>query len=71
MIETLIKRIDAYQARHKIGDVQFGRRSNNDKRLMERLRAGGDVTTRTYLFLDAFLKEDEDKHASETTHDAA
>lgn len=43
----LLSEIDAFLARHpEIAPSTFGRKAVNDGKLIDRLRSGGDITTR-------------------------
>lgn len=49
--DELLKEIVAYCKRENIAESTFGFRSVNDGKLVQRLRAGGSVTMRTYRLI--------------------
>jgi hypothetical protein len=54
---SLLEEIEAYLIAHRIGAYRFGYLAVNNGRLVERLRAGGDVTTKTAERVRAFMNE--------------
>ncbi len=54
--DALLKRIEAYCARHGIAESTFGFRSVNDGKLVARLRAGNTITMRTVRQIEDALK---------------
>lgn len=53
----LLSEIDAFLARHpEIAPSTFGRKAVNDGKLIDRLRAGGDLTTRRAAKVRDFIR---------------
>lgn len=55
---ALLERIAAYCAQRRISETTFGRLAVNDWGLVQRLREGGDITTRTLGKIDAQLRSE-------------
>ena len=55
-IETLLKQIEAYCARHGIKETTFGLRAVNDGKFVQRLRDGSSIQIETYKKVSDFLK---------------
>ena len=55
----LLPEIEAFLAETGIAETTFGQRAYGDWRLLERLREGGDVTTRTAEKIRAFMASPE------------
>ena len=62
MHDDLLTRITAYRERNGIAEQTFGWKCCKNYRLVERIRAGADMTTRTRRRVEEFLEADEAKH---------
>lgn len=68
---ALIERITAYCAERRISETTFGRLAVNDWGLVQRLRAGGDITMRTLAKIEAQLAQEPSAPASKSNDAAA
>lgn len=65
-LEWLMRQIDAYLAKNKqVSEAAFGWASIKDTGLVERLRGGGDVTTRKF---DALVRYMSNSKAKDSTN---
>ena len=54
---NLLHEIETFLAAHRLADTTFGLKAVNDGKLVDRLRAGGDVTTRKAERIRRFMAE--------------
>lgn len=55
-MQNLLKKIDAFLAKHPLAETTFGRMSVSDTYFVERLRSGGECLPRTEQKVIAFMK---------------
>ena len=55
--QTLIAEIEEYCRRGGVAESTFGRQAINDGKFMRRIRAGGNVTTKTIDRVRAFMSD--------------
>jgi hypothetical protein len=54
---TLIQQIEAFCAKHRLSERQFGELSLNDKNIIRQLREGRDLRLSTVDRLNAFMRD--------------
>ena len=54
---TLLKQIDAFNARHGMSDTAFGLAAVNDSKIVPRIRSGKNITFRTFDRLTEFMAQ--------------
>lgn len=64
----LVDEIEAFLRESGMGEKTFGHRVQREWRLVDRLRAGGDVTTRTAEKIRAFISDYRTKDSPPSKH---
>jgi hypothetical protein len=55
LFESFLQEIEAFLAESGMSATKFGARSVNDGKLLDRLRANGNVTTKTMCRVEQFI----------------
>lgn len=69
--ENLIDEIERFLAQTGMEPTMFGHRVNREWRLVDRLRAGGDVTTRTADKIRTYIAENTPRQRPKRSRSAA